>query len=386
MMMKFVIAPDSFKGGLTAKQAAETMMTGIKRVYPEAEYRLVPMADGGEGTVQSLVDATDGRIITADVHNPFNKLVKASYGMLGDGKTAVIEMAAASGIQFINEQTANPLVTTTYGTGELIINAIDNGAQKIIVGIGGSATVDGGAGMAQALGARLLKADGNPIGLGGGALAELSQIDLSQIDSRVLKTTILIASDVTNPLTGPDGAANVFGPQKGATPEMVKVLDQSLRHYAKVIAKSTGKQVDQLAGAGAAGGLGAGLLAFTKAQMQHGIELVIEATNLKEKAADADFVFTGEGGIDFQTKFGKTPYGVAKACKSVAPNAPVIVLAGNIGKGVDSLYTADAIDAIFATPAGAKPLAKALKDASQDIAQTAENVARLIKATQQQRV
>lgn len=379
--MKFVIAPDSFKGGLTAKQAAETMAKGIKRVYPDAKYTLVPMADGGEGTVQSLVDATAGRFITAKVHNPFNELVTAEYGMLGDGETAVIEMAAASGIQFINAQTANPLITTTYGTGELILDAIDQGATKIIIGIGGSATVDGGAGMAQALGVKLLKADDTPIGFGGGALAELAHVDCSQVDPRVLKTTIAIASDVTNPLTGPDGAAMVFGPQKGASPEMVKTLDQNLHHYAQVIVQNTGKNVEQLPGAGAAGGLGAGLLAFTPAQMQHGVDLVIAATKLKEKAVGADFVFTGEGGIDFQTKFGKTPYGVAKACKSVAPTAPVVVLAGNIGRGVDSLYTADAIDAIFATPAGAKPLEQALADAEHDIAQTAENVARLIKAS-----
>ena len=379
--MKFVIAPDSFKGGLTAKQAAETMARGIKRIYPNAEYELVPMADGGEGTVQSLVDATGGQLITARVHNPFNELTKADYGMLGDGKTAVIEMAAASGIQFINSQTSNPLITTTYGTGELILDAIDRGASKIIIGIGGSATVDGGAGMAQALGVKLLKADGTAIGFGGGSLSDLDHLDISQIDPRVLKTTIAIASDVTNPLTGADGAAAVFGPQKGATPKMVKVLDKGLHHYAQVIARDTGKNVEDLPGAGAAGGLGAGLLAFTNAQMQHGVDLVIAATKLRNKASGADFVFTGEGGIDFQTKFGKTPYGVAQACKSVAPNAPVIALAGNIGKGVESLYTADAIDAIFSTPAGAKSLEQALADAENDIAQTAENVARLIKAS-----
>lgn len=297
------------------------MARGIKRVYPDAEYVLVPMADGGEGTVQSLVDATAGKLVTAKVHNPLNHLVDADYGLLGDGETAVIEMAAASGIQFINAKTANPLVTTTYGTGELILNAIKRGAKKIIIGIGGSATVDGGAGMAQALGARLLKADGQPIGFGGGALAELAQIDTSQVDPRIAKATIAIASDVTNPLTGPKGAAPIFGPQKGATPEMVKILDRNLHHYAEVITRRTGQSVEKLAGAGAAGGLGAGLLVFTNAQMQHGVDLVIAATKLKEKAADADFVFTGEGGIDFQTKFGKTPYGVAKACKSVAPQS-----------------------------------------------------------------
>lgn len=379
--MKFVIAPDSFKGGLTAKQAAETMAEGIKRVYPSAEYTLVPMADGGEGTVQSLVDATNGQFIATKVHNPFNQVVTANYGILGDGKTAAIEMAAASGIQFITPQTANPLLTTTYGTGELILDAINHGAEKIIIGIGGSATVDGGAGMAQALGVRLLKANGQSIGFGGGALDTLDHIDVSEVDPRVLNVKIAIASDVTNPLTGNDGSAAVFGPQKGASPEMVKILNHNLHHYAQVITDQLGKNIENEPGAGAAGGLGAGLLAFTNAEMHHGVDLVINATHLKEKAVGADYVFTGEGGIDFQTKFGKTPFGVAKACKSVAPNAPVIVLAGNIGKGVDMLYSPEGIDAIFSTPAGAKKLEQALNDAKIDITQTAENVARLIRSS-----
>lgn len=379
--MKFVIAPDSFKGGLTAKEAANVMTEGIKRVFPNAEYALVPMADGGEGTVQSLVDATDGRKMIAKVHNPLNKLVNAEYGILGDGETAVIEMAAASGLQFVNKETANPLITTTYGTGELIKDALDHNIKKIIIGIGGSATVDGGAGMAQALGARLLDVDNHEIGLGGGALASLNQVDFRGLDPRLKNVGIQIASDVTNPLTGTNGAAPVFGPQKGADEEMVNILNKNLHHYARKIVAAGGPDVEQTAGAGAAGGLGAGLIAFTSATMKRGVELVIEATQLQKKAVGADYVFTGEGGIDFQTKFGKTPYGVAKATKEVAPNAPVIVLAGNIGKGVNDLYSSTAIDAIFATPEGAKPLKTALADAPIDIAQTAENVARLIKVS-----
>ncbi|MCD7123892.1 glycerate kinase [Limosilactobacillus caviae] len=379
--MKFVIAPDSFKGGLTAKEAAKVMADGIKRVYPDAEYVLVPMADGGEGTVQSLIDATNGRKVTARVHNPLNKLVTAEYGLLGNSKTAVIEMAAASGLQFVDGNTANPLITTTYGTGELVKDALNHGVEKIIIGIGGSATVDGGAGLAQALGARLLDADNREIGLGGGALKDLAQIDFTHLDSRLKKVTIQVASDVTNPLTGKDGAAAVFGPQKGADEKMVDMLDKNLHHYAQKIVECGGANVERIAGAGAAGGLGAGLVAFTGAVMKRGVELVIEATQLRKKAIGADYVFTGEGGIDFQTKFGKTPYGVAQATKKVAPNAPVIVLAGNIGKGVDKLYSSTAIDAIFATPQGAKPLKQALTDAPADIAQTAENVARLIKAS-----
>lgn len=379
--MKFVIAPDWFKGGLTAKEAAEVIKAGFQRVFPKAEYTLIPMADGGEGTVQSLVDATAGQLITTKVHNPLNQLVDAQYGILGDQQTAVIEMAQASGLQFVNRQTANPLVTTTYGTGELILDALNHQVQKIVIGLGGSATTDGGAGMAQALGAQLLDKDGHEISLGGGALNQLVTIKLDHLDPRLKTTTIQIASDVTNPLTGKNGAAAVFGPQKGATPMMITTLDANLHHYATVIKQFSGVDIEQVPGAGAAGGLGAGLLAFTQAKMARGIELVIQATHLQEKARGADFVITGEGGIDFQTKFGKTPLGVAKATKAVAPYAPVIVLAGNVGKGVDSLYSPDGIDAIFATPAGAKNLNQALKDATNDIAQTAENVARLIKAT-----
>lgn len=378
--MKIVIAPDSFKGSLTAKQVAEAIRTGVARIFPQADYELVPMADGGEGTVQSLVDATQGRLITKTVHNPLDELSEAYYGILGDGQTAVIEMAQASGIQYVNDQTHNPLITTTYGTGELMLDALDHGVKKIILGIGGSATNDGGAGMAQALGARLLDAAGNELPLGGGALDRLDHIDISGLDPRIQATQVLIASDVTNPLTGKDGASAVFGPQKGATPAMVEVLDQNLHHYAEIIKRDLHQDLEQVPGAGAAGGLGTGLMAFTNSQMARGIDLVVEFTKLKERAAGADLVLTGEGGIDFQTKFGKTPYGVALATKTVAPQAPVVVLAGNVGQGIDSLYGKDAMDAIFATPAGAKPLAQAIADGPHDIALAAENVARLIKA------
>ena len=377
--MKIVIAPDSFKGSLTAKQVAEAIKTGLQRVLPNADYEMVPMADGGEGTVQSLVDATDGHLVTRQVHNPLNQLSDAYYGILGDGKTAVIEMAQASGIQYVNDETHNPLITTTYGTGELILDALDHGVQKIIMGIGGSATNDGGAGMAQALGVKLLDNQGQELGFGGGALDQLAQIDLSGLDPRVQKTQLLIASDVTNPLTGPDGASAVFGPQKGATPEMVKQLDRNLHHYAEVIKRDLHQDLEKRLGAGAAGGLGTGLMAFTNSEMAKGIDLVIEFTHLKERAQNADLVFTGEGGIDFQTKFGKTPYGVAMATKAVAPHSSVIVLAGNVGKGIESLYGRDAMDAIFATPEGAKPLDQAIADGPHDIAETAENIARLIK-------
>ncbi|EHO52496.1 glycerate kinase family protein [Lentilactobacillus kisonensis] len=379
--MKFVIAPDSFKGGLTAKQAAEAMKTGLARVYPDADFTLVPMADGGEGTVQSLVDATRGNLITEKVTGPLGNQVDAKYGILGDGKTGVIEMSQASGIQFVNEQTRNPLITTTYGTGELILKALDQGISKLILGIGGSATNDGGAGMAQAIGARLLDSAGNQIQVGGGQLDQLERIDTSKIDPRIKDLEILIASDVTNPLVGKDGASAVFGPQKGATPEMVETLDSNLQHYAAVIKADLGKDLANYAGAGAAGGLGAGLLAFTNSTMEKGVDIVVEYSGLKQKAAGADFVFTGEGGIDFQTKFGKTPYGVALATKQVAPKAPVIVIAGSVGDGISELYSEKSIDAIFTSVAGVKTLPEALNTATHDVAQVAENIGRLIEKT-----
>ncbi|WP_295746957.1 glycerate kinase [uncultured Limosilactobacillus sp.] len=377
--MKFVIAPDSFKGSLTAKEVADAIKQGVSRIYPDAEYAMVPMADGGEGTVQSLVDATHGQLISKQVHNPLNQMSEAYYGILGDGKTAVIEMAQASGIQYVDETTHNPMITTTYGTGELMLDAMSHGVSAIIMGIGGSATNDGGAGMAQALGAHLLDQNGQELPFGGGALDQLAKIDVSNVDPRVADTKILIASDVTNPLTGKDGASAVFGPQKGATPEMVKQLDNNLHHYAQIIKRDLKKDIEMKPGAGAAGGLGTGLMAFTNSEMKLGIDIVVEYTHLKEQAMGADYVFTGEGGIDFQTKFGKTPYGVAKATKEAAPHAPVIVLAGNVGEKIDSLYSSDAMDAIFATPSGAKSLKDAMADGPHDIALTAENIARLIK-------
>lgn len=379
--MKFVIAPDSFKGGLTAKEVAEAIKAGLSRVYPQADYSLIPMADGGEGTVQSLVDATAGQLIAETVTGPLGTPVQAQFGLLGDGKTGVIEMAQASGIQFINQKTRNPLITTTYGTGELILKALDHGISKLILGIGGSATNDGGAGMAQAIGVRLRNQNHQEVKFGGGALDRLAEIDTSEVDPRINHLTILIASDVTNPLVGKNGASAVFGPQKGATPEMVQTLDQNLRHYADVIQKQTGKALASYPGAGAAGGLGAGLLAFTNSTMKKGVDIVVEYSNLKRKAKGADFVLTGEGGIDFQTKFGKTPYGVALATKEVAPDAPVIAIAGNIGDRIEELYSKKTIDAIFTSVAGVKTLDEALHSATHDVAQTAENIGRLIKRT-----
>ncbi|MFT8797523.1 glycerate kinase [Zymomonas mobilis] len=377
--MKFLLAPDSFKGSLTAKEAALAMERAIQKILPEAETVILPMADGGEGTVQSLIDATQGQRISERVMNPLMQPVMADYGILGDGKTAIIEMAAASGLQFVDEKSKNPLITTTYGTGQLMKSALDRGIRKIIMGMGGSATNDGGAGMAEALGVRFLDKKGRPITRGGGGLSTLAEIDISGLDPRIADTEIIIASDVTNPLVGEIGASAVFAPQKGANPDMVRQLDDNLRHYADLIKASLGKDIAEKAGAGAAGGLSGGLLAFTDATIEKGIELVIRITGLMEKSKDADYVLTGEGGIDFQTQYGKTPMGVAKAAKKANPETVVIALGGYIGEQIDSLYQ-KGIDAIFGILPAAMPLDQALLSAAANVERTTENIVRLIKA------
>ncbi|ATO39784.1 glycerate kinase [Bifidobacterium pseudolongum] len=378
--MKIIIAPDSFKGCMSARQAAEAMEHGVHHVLPDAECVLVPMADGGEGTVQSLVDATGGTLLEATVTGPLGTPVHAQYGMLGDGCTAVIEMAAASGIGYVDETTRDPRITTTYGVGELILDALDHGVTAFILGLGGSATNDGGTGMAQALGAHLLDAQGNELPFGGAALAGLATIDVSDLDSRIATADIRLASDVTNPLTGPQGASSVFGPQKGADASMVAELDAALHHYASIVARDLGRDVETVPGAGAAGGLGAGFLAFTGARMQSGVSLVVEATGLKTLTAGADWCFTGEGGIDSQTQYGKTPIGVARAVKEAAPHCPVVAFAGNVGSGVEELYS-QGIDAVFGIMPGPQNLRQALACGAENLERCAANVTRLIACT-----
>ncbi|MGP0576259.1 glycerate kinase family protein [Paenibacillus peoriae] len=375
----FVLAPDSFKESMTAKEVCIAMEKGLRKVYPAANYVHVPMADGGEGTVQSLVDATGGQIRYIEVTGPLGEPVTAAYGLLGDGTTAAIEMASASGIHLVNKDNKNPLKTTTYGTGELIRECLNQGIRKIIIGIGGSATNDGGTGMAEALGARFLDATGNTLPRGGGSLGELASVDISSLDDRLQQVQLIVACDVTNPLCGEHGASQVFGPQKGATLEMVQQLDANLAHYADVVKQQLGKDVRDLPGAGAAGGLGAGLLIFTQATLQKGIEIVIEYTGLKQKLATADIVLTGEGGIDFQTKFGKTPYGVAQAAKQSGKK--VIAVAGYIGEGIDTLYK-EGIDAVFGIVPGASELGKLLAEGPKNVERTCENIARVLQLSE----
>ncbi|CAM4219552.1 glycerate kinase family protein [Saccharibacillus endophyticus] len=372
----FLLAPDSFKESMTAKEVCIAMEKGLSRVYPDARFIHVPMADGGEGTVQSLVDASGGSLHTKEVTGPLGLPVTASFGLLGDGETAAIEMASASGIHFVTKETKNPLMTTTYGTGELIGECLDRGAKKILIGIGGSATNDGGAGMAEALGAKFLDEKGQEIPRGGGGLAHLSKIDTSGLDARLQGVEIVVACDVTNPLCGEHGASAVFGPQKGATPEMVQTLDANLAHYADIVFEQLGRDVRDVPGAGAAGGLGAGLLVFTRSELRKGVEIVLDYTELERKAGEADLVFTGEGGIDFQTKFGKTPYGVAAAAKRAGKK--VIAVAGYVGDGIEALYD-EGIDAIFGIVPGAGELPELLAAGPENVARTCENIARVLK-------
>lgn len=380
-MMKptFVLAPDSFKESMTAKQACEAMERGIRRVLPDAAVVQVPMADGGEGTVDALVASNNGRKIEVTVSGPLKEeKIQTYYGWLADQQTAIIEMAKANGLELLTPEQRNPLLTSTYGTGEMIKAALDQGAKKIIIGIGGSVTNDGGAGMAQALGAGLFDPKGEQLPAGGGALAQLAAIDLTGLDPRLKTTEILIASDVTNPLTGPTGASVVFGPQKGASPAMVQVLDDNLAHYANIIQRDLGIEIAEQSGAGAAGGLGAGLLVFTGAKLQPGIELVIQLTQLEEKMKLADYVFTGEGGMDFQTKFGKVPYGVAQVAKGY--RKPVFACAGYIGEQVEDLYE-EGITAIFGILSKATSLEEALKAGEDNLARTVENIVRVLNLT-----
>ncbi len=377
MGISFVVAPDSFKESASAKEVCQAMERGIRKVYPNAIVHHMPMADGGEGTVEALVDATNGRILEKEVQGPLpEQKILAKFGILGDGKTAVIEMAEASGLGLVQREKRNPLITTTYGTGELIAAALDEGVQEIIIGIGGSATNDGGAGMAQALGAKLLDENGASIGFGGGQLDKIVKIDIENLDSRLKNTVIKVACDVDNFLTGPTGAAAVFGPQKGATPDMVALLDKNLEHYAEIIRRDLGKDVNMIEGAGAAGGLGAGLLAFTNSALQHGVEIVVDTIKLEDIVKEVDYVITGEGGMDFQTKFGKTPYGVAKLGQKYGK--PVFAVAGTLGKNFEELYD-HGMSAIFSIMLKPCSLDDALRDGADNIEKTVESIVRTIK-------
>ncbi len=374
--MKIVIAPDSYKESLSAADVAMQIETGFREIFPFAEYVRLPMADGGEGTVNAIVDATCGKLINIDVTGPLGEKVDAFYGLTGDGQCAVIEMAAASGLVLVAPHLRNPLLTTSYGTGELILSALDSGVNHIIIGIGGSATNDGGAGMLQALGAHLLDEYGKEIGFGGGSLAQLHYIDVAGLDPRLKKCRIEIACDVDNPLTGPKGASAVFGPQKGATADMVRQLDANLIYYANLISRDLGVDVANIPGSGAAGGMGAAMLAFLNSELRPGIEIVTEVIGLEAVLKDSDLVITGEGRIDSQTIRGKAPIGVARMAKRYGK--PVIGVAGSLALDAATVHE-HGIDAVFSVLSHICSTDEALSDAAENVRVASRNIAATLK-------
>ncbi|MFS9381965.1 glycerate 2-kinase [Citrobacter sp. ANG330] len=370
--MKIVIAPDSYKESLSATEVAQAIEKGFREIFPDAQYVSVPVADGGEGTVEAMIAATHGSAHSALVTGPLGEKVNASWGMSGDGKTAFIEMAAASGLALVPPEKRNPLITTSRGTGELILQALDSGASNIIIGIGGSATNDGGAGMVQALGAKLCDANGTEIGYGGGSLNTLNTIDVSGLDPRIKQCAIRVACDVTNTLVGEQGASRIFGPQKGATEPLILELDRNLAHYADMIKKSLGMDVRNVPGAGAAGGMGAALMAFLGAELKSGIEIVTQALNLEEHIHDCTLVVTGEGRIDSQSIHGKVPVGVASVAKKY--HKPVIGIAGSLTRDVGVVHQYG-IDAVFSVLTSIGTLEEAFRGAFDNIYRASRNIA-----------
>ena len=371
-MKTFVLAPDSFKESMTAEQACTAMQRGIQKIIPDAVCVHVPMADGGEGTVDALLTSLAGQKVECDVTGPLpSQRVKTYWGLFDEGQTAVIEMAKANGIHLLEPAQRNPLLTTTLGTGQMICHALDLGVSKIILALGGSVTNDAGSGMAQALGVRFLDVQGREVLLGGGHLQEIEWMDMQALDPRLQKVQVLIASDVTNPLCGTQGASYVFGPQKGASAVMVEQLDQNLSHFADVVETQLNMQIRNVVGAGAAGGLGFGLMAFTGAKLRSGATWVIEQTQLAEKIKQADYVFTGEGSIDFQTKFGKTPWAVAQFAKQL--NKPVIAFAGRVGEDIESLFD-EGFSQIISLNEPNCDLTTALKHAEHNLEKSCEKV------------
>ncbi len=376
--MKIVIAPQEFKESLRGIEIARAMREGVIRVWPDAETELVPVADGGDGTLQSLVDASDGEIMSATVDDPLGRPIDAIWGALGDGQTAVIEMARSSGLAILTPEERNPLITTTYGVGELMLQALDTGYRHLIIGIGGSATNDGGAGMAQALGARLLDADGNELARGGGALADLDRIDVSSLDPRLSETTIDVACDVNNPLCGETGASAIFGPQKGADPETVKYLDAALHRFGELLERDLVQDVMMVPGAGAAGGLGAGLMAFTNARLRPGADIVIDALDLDARLEGASLVIVGEGQTDRSTIFHKAPVAVAQRAK--VQGTPVIAISGSLGDGYQQVHE-HGIDAAFSILDCCMTLEDAMADTAELVTKATEQACRAVQVT-----
>ena len=374
--MKIIIAPDSFKESLSSAEVAVAIENGFRTVFPTAVYHQLPIADGGEGTVDALMAATGGEVFATQVIGPLGEQIRSFFGVCGDGETAVIEMAAASGLMLVPQEQRNPLLTTSYGTGELIVRALDAGYRRFIIGIGGSATNDAGIGMLQALGVRFLDRNGVDLGYGGAVLAQLERIDVSGLDPRIAQSCFEVACDVNNPLTGENGASAVFGPQKGATPQMVAQLDKCLGLFAAVVRRDLGKDIVDYPGGGAAGGMGAALFAFLQAELKPGVEIVLEHIDFETQVKDADLVITGEGRIDGQSVFGKAPVGVAAVARRY--QVPVIAFAGSLGAGAEEVKKCG-IDALFSVVNSPCTLSDALEHAAENLSSTARNVAAVLK-------
>lgn len=373
--MNILIAPDSFKDSLSARKVASALGKGILRVLPDTDLLMVPMADGGEGTVESVIDATGGQRIKRKVLDPLLREISSFYGIAGDGKTAVIEMAAASGLELLAPGERDPWITSTYGTGQLILDALERGCRKVLLGIGGSATNDCGAGMAEALGVKFSGSFGSLSARGGGSLGEVKSVHMEGLDPRIAGTAFSVACDVNNPLTGPEGASFVYGPQKGADPAMVEKLDRNLAHFAGLLENQLGKQISRVPGSGAAGGLGAGMLAFLDATLMKGVDMVSEACGLEEKIRKADLVITGEGKMDAQTRFGKTPFGVARLAKK--HGKAVIGVAGTLEADAEILHR-DGFDVLISIQEKPIDLEAALAGAESLLERTGERIGRML--------
>ena len=374
--MKVVAAPQTFKGSISALNAAEAISIGVKNIYPSAEVFLCPVADGGDGTLETLVAVSNGNIVECVVEGPTGTPVEAQWGAMGDEQTAVIEMARTSGLALLDLNERDPLNASTYGLGEAILSALDQNYRKFIIGIGGSATNDGGAGMAQAVGISLKDEFGKEIPRGGAALSKLHSIDTVGIDPRIKQSEFMVACDVNNPLTGPEGASAVYGPQKGATPEMITQLDEALKNFAETILRDLGEEVEHISGAGAAGGLGAGMMAFMGGTLKPGVDIVLDTVGLADKLKGTDIVITGEGGIDFQTVYDKAPIGVAKLAKNLG--IPTIALAGLVGKDFQVVHK-DGIESVFSIVNGPMTLENASSNAHRLIVESTEQVMRLLR-------
>jgi glycerate kinase len=374
--LKVVAAPQTFKGSISALNAAEAISIGVKNIYPSAEVFLCPVADGGDGTLETLVEVSNGNIVECVVEGPTGTPVEAQWGAMGDEQTAVIEMARTSGLALLDLNERDPLNASTYGLGEAILSALDQNYRKFIIGIGGSATNDGGAGMAQAVGISLKDEFGKEIPRGGAALSKLHSIDTAGIDPRIKQSEFMVACDVNNPLTGPEGASAVYGPQKGATPEMITQLDEALKNFAETILRDLGEEVEHISGAGAAGGLGAGMMAFMGGTLKPGVDIVLDTVGLADKLKGTDIVITGEGGIDFQTVYDKAPIGVAKLAKNLG--IPTIALAGLVGKDFQVVHK-DGIESVFSIVNGPMTLENASSNAHRLIVESTEQVMRLLR-------